>query len=699
MHLDHAVILTIDDEQSVRRSIAAYLEDYDYTVLEASTGQEGLDICRRQHVDLVLLDVRMPGAQGLDILKELRGELPGVPVVMISGAGNVEDVVTALRFGAQDYLMKPIGDMGILKHAVDKGLEHARLARENAQYQNLLEIRVQEKTHELAQLNNRLRGVVESTRKFFGCGTIEESGRMVLEEFATHMGANGGSLYRVEEQGLRLIETLSLNPPPALLEFPLKSTSVFAHTLETKEAVVVKDINTESYLEPCGATGYTDTSFAIFPLVDHDGEVLDLIALYNKTETPFRADDREVGAVLASCVSEALQTANALAALKRSEELMLHAQKRDAIGTLAGGIAHDFNNILSAIVGYTDLIMFNKTCSPEVRANLEHVQKASQRARDLVRQILSLSRAEPVQEFAVELSPIILEALNFVRASIPSSIAIQHDVRSNLGNVLADPSRIHQIVMNLCTNSAHAMQAKGGVLDVSYTKVDKASEPFNLLGINGDQCLRLSIADNGIGIRDEVVEKIFDPYFTTKGKGEGTGLGLAVVQGIIDSLGGTVKVKSSYGKGSAFHVYFPLAVKGAIAGKEPLEPSLVPGDERILFVDDEATLAEMAGQMLGHLGYRTTIYTDSTKALEHFTKNPLLYDLVITDLTMPLMSGVEFAREITAVRSDIPVVLHTGYSTMIDAGEARAAGVRSFMIKPLSMAKLSRLVRDVLDGK
>ncbi len=689
-------VLIIDDDHFVRRSIRAWIEALDYRVFEAGDGLEGLHICQCQQVDAVLLDVRMSGMGGLEILQELRSRYPNLPVIMVSAVENVDDVVAALRLGARDYLFKPIIDVDILRHALEKSLEYAKLTNENRKYQEELELRVEEKTEELETLNKRLCKVVESASKFFGCGTIEDSGLMILEEFATHMKASGGSLYTVSADFLELVAWLDKIPPPRRLPIPLKKESVFRYVLDTLKPMVIEDIQLEEFFESCGGVNYQSNSCIVFPVLDHQKKILALLALHNK-QTRFTQQDKEIGSVLASCASEALQAAIAMKALKHSEELMLQSQKREAIATLAGGITHDFNNILSAIVGYADLGLYRKHNSDEVHANFEQIKKAGHRARELVSQILSISKAEQGSVLSVDLAPTILEALEFVRATFPSSISIEHDVEMGVGNVETDPGRIHQVVMNLCTNAAHAMADKGGVLKVSLARVDVESEPFRLDEIKDKSCLKLSVCDTGTGMDQELLGRIFDPYFTTREKGEGSGLGLAVVQGIVSNLGGAVRVSSSLGAGSCFYIYFPM-VAGAGNEKDGVfETTLLPGDERILFVDDEETIAEMARQMLSYLGYRVTIFSCSMEALIHFRQNASQYELVITDLTMPQMSGVEFARKITEIRGDIPVILHTGYSSVVNAAEARAAGVRSFMIKPLSMAKLARQIREVLD--
>lgn len=692
------VILTIDDESVIRRSIHAYLEDYDYRVFEADNGRSGLEIYEREHIDLVLVDLRMPELGGLQVLSKIRSTRPDMPVIVVSGAGDISDVVEALRLGAWDYLMKPIDDMSILKHAIEKGLERARLLEENKRYQTELEERISLKTRELTETNLRLCDVVESTKKLLGCGDIRESGAMMLEEFARHMDAAGGSIYEVADNGLRCIHSLDAGHAAPVLPFPLREDSVFARAITGKEPVFIADIGKTEGLSPSGFTDYGDDSLLVFPLIDRTGKPLAVISLHSKRNPPFIAQDREIGAILASYACEALQTARAVANMQRSEELMLQAQKMEAIGTLAGGIAHDFNNILSAIVGYTDLSLFVEDCPEGVRKNLEQIKKGSRRARDLVRQILSFSRTEEQNEGPVDISPIIKEALKLLRATIPSSITIQRKIPSGLGLIKVDPSRIHQVLMNLCTNAAHAMQGRVGILNVEYSRVRIEDEHFDLHEVTAPICLKLSVIDTGRGMSPEVMARIFDPYFTTKEKGEGTGLGLAVVHGIVRACGGAIRVESEEGVGSQFHLYFPCIDLESSEIAEDSSFEMPRGNESILFVDDEETLAVMAGEMLKKLGYAVEVTTSSAAALKLFVSKPYSFDLIITDQTMPDITGLELAREILIQRPSVPVILYTGYSTSIDGGEARRIGIREFMMKPLSMTNLALTVRRVLDG-
>ncbi len=695
---EQPVILTIDDEAVVRGSIHAYLEDYDYRVLEADNGLAGLEIFHQDKIDLVLVDLRMPEMGGIQVLKTIRARNPEMPVIVVSGAGDISDVVEALRLGAWDYLMKPINDMSILRHAIEKGLERARLLGENRRYQNELENRVSEKTEELREVNRRLCDVVESTKKLLGCGDIRKCGAMMLEEFARHMDASGGSIYEISENSLRCVHSLDEGHAIPEIALPLREGSVFARAFSQKEAVFIPNIRQEEHIAPSGWSQYGDDSLLVFPFVDRSGQPLAVVSLHNKRHPPFVAQDREIGAILASYACEALQTARAVSAMQRSEELMLQAQKMEAIGTLAGGIAHDFNNILSAIVGYTDLSLFSEDCPENIRKNLEQVKKGSRRARDLVRQILAFSRTEEQNEGPIDISLIIKEALKLLRATIPTSISIQKKIPSGLGPIKIDPGRIHQVLMNLCTNSTHAMQGLAGVLGVELSRVKKDEEHFDLHEMTAQDCLKLSITDTGRGMSQEVVARIFDPYFTTKEKGEGTGLGLAVVQGIVRACGGAIRVESEEGTGSQFHLYFPCCAMGSAETMERRSFEMPQGIERILFVDDEETLAVMAGEMLQELGYRVKVMTGSVAAFEDFRSQPYSYDLIITDQTMPDMTGMELAREILSERPSMPIILYTGYSTSIDGGEVKTIGIREFMMKPLSMTTLALTVRRVLDS-
>jgi PAS domain S-box-containing protein len=384
---------------------------------------------------------------------------------------------------------------------------------------------------------------------------------------------------------------------------------------------------------------------------------------------------------------------------KRLESQLRQAQKLEAIGTLAGGIAHDFNNVLSAVIGYADLARADTAEGSLAQCNLGEVLTAANRAKDLVRQILTFSRQDEQELKPVKVSPIVKEALKFLRASTPSTIEIRQTIQSTNDIVLSDPTKIHQVLMNLGTNAAHAMFKNGGVLEVNLTDVDV--DPSDLPHhpeLTPGPYLKLTVSDTGEGMDRALLERIFDPYFTTKEKGKGTGLGLSVVLGIVKSHKGSIIAYSEPGNGTTFNVYLPRLEKSVTQVKETKEP-LPGGDERILFVDDEESLVKMGKQMLERLGYEVITKTNGSEALEDFRSDPDHYDLVITDMTMPGLTGMELAKELMAIRPGISIILCTGFSHLITEEKAKAAGIQEFVMKPLVMADLARTCRKVLDNR
>ncbi|MGZ6292546.1 MAG: PAS domain S-box protein, partial [Syntrophales bacterium] len=386
----------------------------------------------------------------------------------------------------------------------------------------------------------------------------------------------------------------------------------------------------------------------------------------------------------------------------RLERELRQAHKMEAIGTLAGGIAHDFNNILMAIIGYTEMALYKM---PEgttpVRRDLEQVRKAGYRARDLVNQILTFSHQSDQERKVIDIVPTVKEALKLLRSSLPSTIEIRQDIAipPEKGVILADPTQIHQVLMNLCTNAAHAMRDKGGILSVSLASVEAATYLVSRYpDLKPGPYVRLTVGDTGHGVDPSILERIFDPYFTTKGPGEGTGMGLAVVQGIVKRHGGMITVQSEIGKGTSFHLLFPR-IEQEIAQEAMVAEVLPRGRERILFVDDEKSLVDLGKGMLESLGYSVTIKTNSLEALETFRAQPDAFDLIITDVTMPGMTGIELAKELITIRPDIPIILCTGFSELIDEKHAKEMGIREFVMKPFVIGKHAKAIRKVLEEK
>ncbi len=386
---------------------------------------------------------------------------------------------------------------------------------------------------------------------------------------------------------------------------------------------------------------------------------------------------------------------------KKLEAMLHQAQKMEAVGTLAGGIAHDFNNILGAILGYAELIKTSLSSADPTMRMQDQIITAALRARDLVKQILLFSRQSEQETKPLQPELIIKEALKLLRSTLPTTIEIKQDIPNGLGTILADPTQIHQIVMNLCTNAYHAMRETGGVIGVSLSEKKISNLEFLFPGFNlkTGSYLFLEISDTGHGMDKAVLEKVFDPYFTTKRVGEGTGLGLSVVHGIVKSCGGEIRIYSEPGQGTNIHIYFPKFETDDQDTSDSGEVILQAGTERILLVDDEPTILEIQQMSIEMLGYKVTAIDDSRKALEEISRNPDNYDLVITDMTMPHMTGFELAKQIFKRVPGMPIVLSTGYSELITKKKAEMAGIKAFIMKPVLREDLSKTIREALDGR
>ena len=386
---------------------------------------------------------------------------------------------------------------------------------------------------------------------------------------------------------------------------------------------------------------------------------------------------------------------------KSLEAHLLQAQRLESIGILAVGIAHDFDNILSIIRGFTNIAIHKVPEKSRAKQNLDGALRGVQRAADLVKQIIAFSRQSKPERRPVLVSSIAEDALGLLRASLPSTIEICFDLKADgSGTVYADPTQIHQVLMNLCTNAAHAMREKGGILEVRISEVGMdAAALAEFPDISSGDYLRMTISDTGEGMSPEVIDRIFDPYFSTKERGEGTGLGLSVVHGIVKSHGGAITVHSKPLEGTTFHTYLPLMDYKAEPEEQviPYEP-LIGGNERILFVDDEEDMVFLARQLLESLGYGVDTRTTGVEALALFRAQPDRFDLVITDMRLPGMTGERLAENIKKIRRDTPIILCTGFGEDISKERARKMGIREILLKPLVNIDLTKTIRKVLDA-
>jgi PAS domain S-box-containing protein len=381
------------------------------------------------------------------------------------------------------------------------------------------------------------------------------------------------------------------------------------------------------------------------------------------------------------------------------ETQLQQSQKMESIGTLAGGIAHDFNNILFPMFGYLEMMLEDMPEDNPHRGKIAKVFKGALRARDLVRQILTFSRQAEHETKPLKVQHVLKEVLKLIRSTLPTTIGIHQDISNECDSIMADPTQIHQIAMNLMTNAYHAMENTGGTLKVSLKEVELAIEDITGTAMNPGPHVCLTVADTGPGMDNVTVDRIFDPYFTTKEEGKGTGLGLAVVHGIVKSYGGHINVKSEPGMGTEFKVYLPLIRPQGTVQKTITDLPIQKGTERILLVDDQDEIVQLSGKMLERLGYNVTTRTSSVEALEAFRTQPDKFDLVITDMTMPNMTGDKLAGELIKIRSDIPIVLCTGFSEGMSEERAASLGIKGFLMKPVVMKELSSEIRKALGKK
>jgi PAS domain S-box-containing protein len=383
----------------------------------------------------------------------------------------------------------------------------------------------------------------------------------------------------------------------------------------------------------------------------------------------------------------------------RLEEQLRQAQKMEAVGRLAGGIAHDFNNMLAVVIGNAELALDDVKGATGTEQHLDQIVKASKRARDLVKQILAFSRRTESGKNAVNLAPLVRNMYELLRGTLPATIVMELDIRTDQDAVLADPSQIEQIVMNLATNGAYAMREKGGLLKIGLSLVHVSEkgpkpDPHMAPGVY----VKLSVQDTGTGMTEKVRRRVFEPFFTTKEMGVGTGMGLAVAYGIAKSHDGAITFETEVGRGSTFNVFLPHT-RARVVHKREDESTMPGGTERILLVDDEPSIVNATSQTLRRLGYRVTSAGSGSEALHIFMEDPRLFDMVITDQTMPDLTGIDLAKRMLERRERLPVILITGYSETVSAEQAKEAGITEFVMKPVVRREIAQAIRRVLDAE
>ncbi len=627
-------ILLVDDDDAILRLISRALEKLGYRVETAGSGNDAIDALVKTRFDLVLTDLIMAPVDGLKVLEVSKKANPDTPVIMLTGHNDIALTVKALRLNADDYLFKPV-ELENLYFSVSSCLEKAALRRKVAQKKKDLQL-----FKAVADFSNEAIVI------------WEPNGRVIYVNPA--------------------YERLFGWSPAEVLEFPYGNflTKKSHEILAQKILPVLKSgKGWEGVLDSVDVKGRGFPLWQrIDAIVDEEGWITQIFSLMHD----FTKE-------------------------KQDAENLVNMQKMEALGTLAGGIAHEFNNILWIITANTELTASYLSPENPAMKNLQRVEKACSRATDLVTQILNFSRQNEYEPKPLEIVPIVKESLKLLRVSIPTTIEIRQNIPRRSGNIIFEPSLMHQVLMNLYTNSAHAMRETGGILEVSITNVVldeyETTGPQDLVP---GEYVKLSVGDTGKGIQPEFIRRIFDPFFTTRDTGDGTGMGLAVVHGAVKNHGGAVEVHSEPGKGTTFSLWFPMARRTEKTGSKPFV-SLPGGEEKILLVDDDEMVLEAGKSVLKRLGYEVECRTGAIEALAAFRLHPDEFDLVITDMSMPKMTGLILAETLLKVRPDMPIILFTGHNDLVDESEAMAIGISAFMMKPVKAVEMAQTIRKTLD--
>ncbi len=649
--MNKATILIVEDDAILAMALRGKISRLGYNVVGPfAFGEEAIAFLPGRQVDLVLMDIELAGDMNGITTAEILLGMSDIPVVFLtaySQNGLLEQAKTVSPYG---YLVKPVSDQA-LAATVEMSL-----------HRHKVDLELKESRRVLAKSEEKFRTVADYIYDW------------------EYWRATDGSFVYISPSCERITgyKPEEFCQDPGLLGIiihPDDRENFARHIDDIAKGVANKDFQTLT-----------------FRITTRSGKECYI-------EHICREVFNQAGNSLGRRVTNRDITEGKRAEVEKAkmQTQLQQAQKMEAIGTLAGGIAHDFNNILSAILGYAEMAQEDSPAGSILKRDIDQVVKASHRAKDLVKQILAFSRQTETELIPIQPAMIVREAAKMLRSSLPSTIDIQQNIDVNSGPILADPTQIHQIVMNLCTNAFHAMEETGGTLSISLEKKTLTEKDIvNQPGMHSGDFVQLSVGDTGPGIAPELWDKIFDPYFTTKEIGKGTGMGLSILHGIVKNYGGSVSFNSHPGEGTVFQVLLPVMAAEAVVEDKP-EEIVRLGNERILFIDDEEILAEMGKSMLERLGYQVTVRSSSLEALTTFQNQPDMFDLIIADQTMPGMTGSDLARRILQIRPFMPIILCTGYSSLITEEKAKSLGIKGFAMKPLARKSIAVLIREVLD--
>jgi len=602
--------------------------------------KEALELLEKGTFDVVLSDLNVPDSHGIETLVKINEKHPDAAIIAVTGHCDEQLGRIAIAEGAQDYLVK--GEFN--DRTLTKSVEYAVQRKETGK--------------RIKSQSEFLKNVLESlTHPFYV---------LDAEDYTIKMANSAAGQIDVSEKKLFCYTIYHNNDKPCVApEHPCPLQEV----KKTKKPMVVEHVHHDENGNP----KYVELH--AYPLFDDSGNVAQIIE-YSLDITRRKQAEKEKD---------------------KAEAQLRQAQKMEAIGTLAGGIAHDFNNMLGAMLGYTNLAIQDVPEDTVAHRNLEEVLTAANRARELVKQILTFGREGEENMKPLRITSVVREAMRTIKSSLPANIEVRENIKTTSSSVLANVVHIHQVLLNLCTNASHAMSEKGGVLEVGLVDIDIESDTvISSIPLKQGSYVRLSVSDTGCGMKREVMERVFEPFFTTKEVGKGTGMGLSVVHGIVKKCDAVIGVESQEGKGTTFNVFFPrIQTEDEKAAKSSSDTS---EDENgfILLVDDEEIIVDVITQTLERMGYKIIGKTNSLEALELFQEKPDRFDMVITDHRMPKLTGTQFARKLMDIRADIPIILCTGFSEDIGPEEAKKLGIKEYMMKPVTGKQLSETIDNIL---
>jgi PAS domain S-box-containing protein len=640
-------VLVVEDNPAhaelIRRAFDRYPAPFVPEVVE--TAAQARDAALREPPRALVADLVLPDGQGVDLLAGWPGERAFPLVVMTSHAGE-RAAVDAIKAGAADYLIKTETSIGDLPRATLQAIREWDLAREKRAAEEAF-----------CQSEERYRELVESINEVVF--SLDLQGRFL---YLSPRAEAVCGYAPAEMTGKIFVDFVHPDDLPFLLG---RFHEILAgKNLSSQYRIRTKD-GSWRWVESSSRPAYTN------------GTLTGITGLFTDVTERRKAQEEQ---------SDLL-------------EKVQHSQKMEAIGTLAGGLAHDFNNILGAVLGYTEMALYDPACPSTVHGYLTEAMRSIERARDLVRQILLFARDKDIRKQPLRLDLLFPEILRFLRSSLPAAIGIQSEAEEEMAPVEADATQFRQVIKNLAANAADAMGPDGGTLTVRLmTETFGPGAPPPLPGMSDGAYARLDVQDTGHGMDEITMARVFEPYFSTKGKAKSSGLGLSVTHGIVKAHNGHIMVQSKPGEGACFSLYFPCLSRDAGAiGEELARGSFRMG--RVLFVDDEAALMEIGVKMLGRMGFDVVGETSGQRALEMFQAAPGSFDAVVTDQTMPPPTGEALAAAVLTLRPDIPVILTTGYSEQITEAGVKAKGIRALLLKPVAMRTLADMLKEMLERK